>query len=81
MVKDDFPLEPEGKFPLKLMIKARPYVELFTDFILRYYEEEFNASKQLVAITDLSLPHEWFPEARKIKRKVCIKTLSKNICR
>ena len=52
------------------MVKARPYIELFTDFILRYYEEEFQASKQLVAITDLTLPHEWFPEARKMVRTI-----------
>jgi ATP-dependent RNA helicase SUPV3L1/SUV3 len=52
------------------MLKARPYIELFTDFILRYYEEEFEASKQLSQITDLTMPHEWFPEARLLKRKV-----------
>ena len=57
-------------FPMKLMIKAKPYVELFTDFILRFYSEEFEASKQLVSITDLTMPHEWFPEARKMERKV-----------
>ena len=67
MTKDEFPLE---NFPIKVMIKARPYIELFTDFIVRYYEAEFEASKQLVSITDLSMPHEWFPETRKMERKI-----------
>jgi ATP-dependent RNA helicase SUPV3L1/SUV3 len=67
MIKEGFPLE---NFPLKVMLKAIPYIELFTDFILRYYEEEFEASKQLVSITDLTMPHEWFPEARKMTRTI-----------
>jgi hypothetical protein len=46
------------------MVKIKPYIELYTDFILRYHQEEFEASKQLASITDLSMPHEWFPEAR-----------------
>ena len=64
---EDFPVD---QFPAKVMLKARPYVELFTDFILRYYEDEFEASKQLVSITDLTQPHEWFPEARKMTRQI-----------
>lgn len=67
MSKEEFPFD---EFSPKVMMKARPYVELFTDFILRFYEEEFEASKQLISITDLTMPHEWFPEARKIERKV-----------
>ncbi len=51
------------------MMKAWPYIELFTDFILRFYEHEFEQSKQLMAITDLSAPHEWFPETRKMHRR------------
>ncbi len=46
------------------MVKIKPYIELYTDFILRYHQEEFEASKQLASITDLSMPHDWFPEAR-----------------
>lgn len=53
-----------------MMLKAKPYIELFTDFILRYYEDEYEASKQLLQITDLTMPHEWFPEARSMKRKI-----------
>jgi ATP-dependent RNA helicase SUPV3L1/SUV3 len=64
---EGFPLD---QFSLKTMTRARPYIELFTDFILRYYEEEFEASKQLISITDLTMPHEWFPEARKMKREI-----------
>ena len=67
MIKEAFPLD---KFPLGMMTRARPFIELFTDFILRYYEEEFEASKQLSSITDLTMPHEWFPEARKIQRTI-----------
>ena len=44
----------------------KPYIALYSDFILNNFKDEFEASKQLLAITDLSLPHEWFPEARKI---------------
>lgn len=59
----------EDLIPMKLMLKVKPYIELFTDFILRYFEEEFEASKQLSSITDLTMPHEWYPEARKMQRK------------
>jgi ATP-dependent RNA helicase SUPV3L1/SUV3 len=52
------------------MVKIKPYIELYTDFILRFHNEEFEASKQLASITDLTMPHEWFPEARSIQRKV-----------
>jgi ATP-dependent RNA helicase SUPV3L1/SUV3 len=52
------------------MLKAKPYVDLYTDFILRYFEKEYEASKQLLSITDLTSPHEWFPEARKLVRTV-----------
>ncbi len=59
----------EDLIPLKLMLKIKPYIPLYTDLILRFFEEEFEASKQLSAITDLTMPHEWYPEARKIQRK------------
>ena len=52
------------------MMTAHPFIELFTDFILRYYEDEFEASKQLLSITDMTMPHEWFPEARKMERNI-----------
>ena len=55
---------------LNQMMRAKPYIELFTDFILRYYEVEFEASKQLISITDLTMPQDWFPEARKIVRNI-----------
>jgi hypothetical protein len=58
------------KIPAKIMMKAKPYIELFTDYILRYHEQEFEAAKQLISITDLTNPHEWFPEARKMVRKI-----------
>lgn len=57
-------------FTPAFMMQAKPYIDLFTDFILRFYEDEFEASKQLIAITDLSMPHEWYPEARKMVRTV-----------
>jgi hypothetical protein len=43
---------------------AKPFIELFTDFVLRYYSEEYEASQQLSSLTDLTMPHEWFPLAR-----------------
>lgn len=42
--KEKMPLD---SFTRKAMMKIKPYIELFTDFILRYHEEEFEASKQL----------------------------------
>jgi hypothetical protein len=35
----------EDLIPLKLMLKIKPYIQLYTDFILRFFEEEFEASK------------------------------------
>jgi hypothetical protein len=42
LIKESFPLD---EFDQGLMVKARPYIELYTDFILRFHEEEFEASK------------------------------------
>lgn len=52
------------------MLRGKPYFELFTDFILRYYKDEYEGSKQLLHMTDLTQPHEWFPETRKMQRKI-----------
>lgn len=52
------------------MIIAKPYIELYTDFVLRYFKDEYEASIQLSNLTDLTMPHEWFPEARKMTRDI-----------
>ena len=46
------------------MIFLQPYLELFTDFIMRYYSEEMETANSLLEVTDISMPHEWYPEAR-----------------
>ena len=38
----EFPMD---NFPLRIMMRVKPYIELYTDFILRYFEEEYEASK------------------------------------
>lgn len=52
------------------MLRAKPYIELYTDFILRYFKDEYEGSKQLLNVADLTMPHEWFPETRQIQRKI-----------
>jgi len=38
------------------MMLLQPYIELFTDFLLRNYKEEIETSQELRMITDLSMP-------------------------
>ena len=42
LIKEEFPLD---QFDLGQMVKMRPYIELYTDFILRFHNDEFEASK------------------------------------
>ncbi|CDW83196.1 atp-dependent rna helicase mitochondrial-like [Stylonychia lemnae] len=37
--------------------------------VIKYFKLEYEASQQLHLLTDLTMPHEWFPEARQMKRK------------
>ncbi len=48
----------------------QPYIQLFTDYLVRYHQSDVDASQDLSSITDLSMPEEWFPEARSIKRTI-----------
>ena len=57
-------------FEQKYIYRAKPYIELYTDFILRYYNDDYEQSKQLINITDLTMPHEWYPDARRMHRKI-----------
>lgn len=34
----------------------QPYIELFTDFLLKNYKEEIDTAQELRSITDLSMP-------------------------
>jgi len=46
------------------MMLLQPYIELFTDFLLRNYKDEIETSQELRMITDLSMPEQWFPDTR-----------------
>ncbi len=52
------------------MMLLQPYIELFTDFLLRNYKEEIETSQELRMITDLSMPEWWFPDTRQMRRKI-----------
>lgn len=43
---------------------ARPYIELFTNFVLKYYQTIHEEGKTECKTTNLSEPHLWFPNAR-----------------
>jgi ATP-dependent RNA helicase SUPV3L1/SUV3 len=60
---------PLDEFNKGELCAIKPFIDLYTDFILRYYKEEYEASKQLSTLTDLTMPHEWFPMAR-LKQRV-----------
>ena len=46
------------------MMLLQPYIELFTDFLLRNHKDEIETSQELRMITDLSMPEQWFPDTR-----------------
>lgn len=52
------------------MHQLQPFIELFTDFLVKNFNDELQTSQNLREVTDISMPDEWYPEARSIKRKV-----------
>jgi hypothetical protein len=46
------------------MRTIQPYIDLFTDFLLRNYKDELETSENLHDVTDISMPEAWYPEAR-----------------
>lgn len=51
-------------FSDNVMMSLQPYTFLFVDFIKRYYKEELDTFENLRDVADISMPDEWFPEAR-----------------
>jgi hypothetical protein len=46
------------------MMLMWPYLQLFEEFLRRYYKEELETFETLRDVADISMPDEWFPEAR-----------------
>lgn len=48
----------------------KPLLDLFVFFVSENYKTEMESLQFLTNISDLSMPHQWFPEARQIKRTI-----------
>jgi ATP-dependent RNA helicase SUPV3L1/SUV3 len=57
-------------FDRTTMMDLQPYIQLFTDFLLKNFNNEIEAGKGLRNVTDLTKPEQWFPDARLMKRKI-----------
>ena len=57
-------------FDFSEMLLLQPYIELYTDFLLKNYSDELETSTNLKDVTDLSMPEEWYPEARSMQRRI-----------
>lgn len=47
-----------------------PFIRLFFQYLEINYEKELGVTQNLISISDLRLPHEWYPETRNFKRKI-----------
>jgi len=55
---------------LKSRLLERDFALEAKDYLLKHYREEWESALALAKITDLRLPHEWFPRARELTRRI-----------
>lgn len=63
-------IEGNEYFSAQVMMLVFPYLQLFNEFMRRYYKEELETFENLRDVADISMPDEWFPAARQMKRKI-----------
>ena len=69
-VKAKKEIESNEYFSAQVMMLVYPYLQLFNEFMRRYYKEELETFENLRDVADISMPDEWFPAARQMKRKI-----------
>ncbi len=63
-------IDKNNYFEFNEMQLLQPYIELYTDFLLKNYSDELETSTNLKDVTDLSMPEEWYPDARSMQRRI-----------
>jgi hypothetical protein len=54
----------------KERLYIHPFIELFLLFLGQNFPKELDLGRNLIDISDLRLPHEWYTETRKKKRRI-----------
>jgi hypothetical protein len=55
---------------LKSRLLERDFALEAKDYLIKHYTEEWKSALALAKITDLRMPHEWFPRARELTRRI-----------
>ena len=55
---------------LKFRLLERDFALEAKDYLIKHYTEEWESALALAKITDLRMPHEWFPRARELTRRI-----------
>lgn len=55
---------------LKARLLERDFALEVKDYLMKHYKEEWDSALALAKVTDLRLPHEWFPRARELTRRI-----------